>query len=255
VLDMLATFYAAAGNPPDADGALALMARVLAVRAEMPAINAALDRCLAECRFPIRLPDIIQRLPGTEAADVKAEKRLAWETVDRFVSKYVGNDIHGNYGPDFGWHGPQLNYRGEIVKAASYPQLCDRILDTVRRTGGWKVYALMTDEDFPFVQKRFFEEYETWAEIKRMSDSDRARLLEIPRVKELVAAKAMSEKQTAPVPPAELRIESKAVPELPSPAQLRDRAAVQKQALADWLARRSRERITASDERDARAPA
>jgi hypothetical protein len=199
VLEMLTAFYAAVGNAPETDAGLALMAKLLSARAEPQSINAALERCLVECRYPIRLPDILQRIPGTEAADVDAEKRLAWETVERFVSKYVGNDVHGNYGPEFGWHGPQRNSLGEIVRQASYPQLCDRILDTVRRTGGWKVYARMTDEDFPFVQKRFFEEYEAWTDVERIG----ARLLETPRGKELVAAKAMEpERPRGPAPAA-----------------------------------------------------
>jgi hypothetical protein len=201
VLEMLTTFYAAVGNAPETDAGLALMAKLLSARAEPQSINAALERCLVECRYPIRLPDILQRIPGTEAADVMAERRLAWDVVEKFVRKYVSNDVHGNYGPDFGWYGPRLNSLGEVVKAASYPQLSDRILDTVRRTGGWQIYALMTNEDFPFVQKRFFEEYEGWSEVERISD--RARLLEIPRVKELVAAKSMEpERPRAPAPSA-----------------------------------------------------
>ena len=189
MLEMLTTFYAAVGNAPETDAGLALMAKLLSARAEPQSINAALERCLVECRYPIRLPDILQRIPGTEAADVNAERRLAWDVVEKFVRKYVGNDVHGNYGPEFGWYGPQFNWRGEVVKAASYTQLSARILDTVRRTGGWRVYALLTDEDFPHQQKRFFEEYEAWSEVERISD--RARILETPRGKELVAAKTM----------------------------------------------------------------
>jgi hypothetical protein len=199
VLELLTTFYVAAGNAPDTDAGLALMAKLLSARAEPQSINAALERCLVECRYPIRLPDILQRIPGTEAADVDAEKRIAWETVQRFVRKYVGNDVLGKCGPEFGWYGPQRNSLGEIVRPASYPQLCDRILDSVRRSGGWSVYLRMTDEDFPFVQKRFFEEYEAWTGVERISD--RARLLETPRGKALVAAKTMEpERPRAPVP-------------------------------------------------------
>jgi hypothetical protein len=195
---MLVLFYAKMGNQPTLQGAIAAMATSLAAKATPEAVQAALDRCEFECLYPVRMPHIIQRLPGG-VVDTEAEKRLAWETVERFVSKYVGNDVHGNYGPDFGWHGPRLNPRGEIVKPASYPQLSDRILDAVRRTGGWKLYARMTDEDFPFVQKRFFEEYEAWTDVERISD--RTRLLEIPRVKELVSAKAMEpERPRAPAP-------------------------------------------------------
>jgi hypothetical protein len=198
VLELLTLFYAKMGNPPDLQGAIAAMATDLATRGSIEAIQIALDACMFE-KYPVRLPHILAKLPGTEAADVNAEKVLAWDVLEKFVSKYVGNDVHGNYGPEFGWYGPRFNSRGELVKAASYTQLSDRILDTVRRTGGWRVYALLTDEDFPFVQKRFFEAYEAWSEVERISD--RARLLEIPRVKELAAAKAMEpERPRAPTP-------------------------------------------------------
>jgi hypothetical protein len=203
VLEMLTLFYATMGNPPDLQGAVAAMATSLAAKATPEAIQAALDRCEFECFYPVRMPHIIQRLPG-EGVDTEAEKRLARDIVEKFVRKYVDNDVHGNYGPDFGWYGPRFNSLGEVVKAASYPQLSDRILDTVRRTGGWKIYALMTNEDFPFVQKRFFEEYEAWSEVERISD--RARLLEIPRAKELVAAKSMEPERPraqAPAPTAQ----------------------------------------------------
>ncbi len=199
VLEMLTVFYAAVGNAPETDAGLALMAKLLSARAEPEAINAALERCLLECRYPIRLPDILQRIPGTEAADVDAEKRIAWETVAKYVAKYVGNDAFGNCGPEFGWYGPQRNSLGKIVRPASYPKLCDRILDSVRRSGGWSVYLRMTDEDFPFVQKRFFEEYEAWTAVERWSD--RSRLLETSEGKALVAAKAMQpERPRAPAP-------------------------------------------------------
>jgi hypothetical protein len=183
VLELLTTFYAAAGNAPDTDAGLALMAKFLSARAEPQAINAALERCLLECRYPIRLPDVFQRIPGTEAADVNAEKRLAWGIVERFVSKWV---------------------RWNCERTSAYvepdaPGLVPRILDSVRLSGGWSVFLRMTDEDFPFVQKRFFEAYEAWTEVERISD--RARLLEIPRVKELVAAKSMEpERPRAPAP-------------------------------------------------------
>jgi len=48
----------------------------------------------------------------------------------------------------------------------------------------------MTDEDFPFVQKRFFEEYEAWVEVQHVA-ADPSRILEMPQVKQLAAAKAI----------------------------------------------------------------
>lgn len=183
VLELLQTFYGAVGNPPTVEGSLALMAKSLATRAPIDAIKVALDRNLTET-FPIRLPHILAKLPGTEAADVDAEKRLAWDVAERFVSKWVR------------WNSDRTVAHIE----ARAPQLAPRILDSVRRSGGWTVYLRMTDADFPFVQRRFFEEYAAWSEVQQITD--RARLLEMPRVKELAAAKgfegnsAITQKQT-----------------------------------------------------------
>jgi hypothetical protein len=173
---MLTTFYGAIGNPPEARGALVLMAKALAARVEPAAVNLALDRCMIECRFPVRLPDIFQRMPGTEVAEIDAEKRLAWDIVIRTVSKW----------------GRWNSERTHAFLDDRAPTLAPRILDSVRRTGGWTVYHAMEADDFPHVQKRFFEEYSAWIQVERITD--RARLLEMPRVKELAAAKSMEGK-------------------------------------------------------------
>jgi len=173
VLNMLSTFYGAMGNPPEATGALVLMARALASRADPEAINAALNRCTIECRFPVRLPDIFRRIPGLDA-DANAEKRLAWDVVIKFALTW----LRWNEDRTYAW----------VEDGA--PQLTPRILDTVRRSGGLSVYLGMTDEDFPFVQKRFFEEYEAWVEVQHVA-ADPSRILEMPQVKQLAAAKAI----------------------------------------------------------------
>jgi hypothetical protein len=93
----------------------------------------------------------IRRLALMDAASQSdGEMRAAWDVLMAFVEKCVGNDVFGNFGPEHGWY------------PKSFPTLPARILDTVRRTGGWKSYRCMTDGDFPFVQKRFFEEYRAW---------------------------------------------------------------------------------------------
>ena len=66
VLEMLLKFYAMVGNAPEVKGAIAAMSIALLSRATSEQISAALDRCMVECRFPVRLPDIFQRIPGTE---------------------------------------------------------------------------------------------------------------------------------------------------------------------------------------------
>jgi hypothetical protein len=141
-----------------------------------------------------------------------AEARKAWDVLTRFVKKYVSNDVYGNFGPQHGWY------------PKSYPKLSDRILDTVRRTGGWKVYACMTGEDFPFVQKRFFEEYATWAAVEQIEPGKL--LTEMPQLH--LIAKPMdpltiSERtpmaQSVDVP----AFRPKAISERLTNAQLRDR--------------------------------
>ena len=144
---MLGKFYALMGNPPDVPGAVNMMAEALASAATLPEINHALNRCMRECRFPVRLPDIFLRIPGHEVPSVEAEMRKAWDVLIEFVSKWVQSDVHGNYRPDAG------------CRFGKMPELAARILDTVRRTGGWRTYKCMSASDFPFQQKRFFEEY------------------------------------------------------------------------------------------------
>ena len=152
----LARFYSVMGHRPDEAGALALMAEILTQSATDGQVDRALTRCARECRYPVRLPDILQRIPGLEVPQSEAEARKAWDVLMDFVNRYVGNNVHGIFGPEHGWY------------PKSYPKLSDRILDTVRRTGGWKVYKCMTDGDFPFVQKRFFGEYAAGAAVERV---------------------------------------------------------------------------------------
>lgn len=100
-----------------------------------------------------------------ETTKLDAESRKAWEVLEEFVRKYVGNDINGSYGPEHGWY-------------KNFPRLCDRILDTVRRTGGWRTYKLMTHEDFPFVKKRFFDEYKAWTAVQSINDPSKLLVIE-----------------------------------------------------------------------------
>jgi hypothetical protein len=147
------------GNPPDAPGAMNSMAVVLLSEATPAEINAALNRCLRECRFPVRLPDIFLRIPGHEIPPIEAEMRKAWDVLIDFVGKWIQSDLHGNYAPSKG------------CRASPMPKLAPRILDTVRRTGGWSTYKCMSDSDFPFQQKRFFEEYLAWTEVNSIPQS------------------------------------------------------------------------------------
>jgi hypothetical protein len=87
-------------------------------------IDRALTRCARECRYPVRIPDILQRISGLEIPQPEAEARKAWDVLLGFVGKYVGKRHSREFGPEHGWY------------PKNYPKLSDRILDTVRRTGG-----------------------------------------------------------------------------------------------------------------------
>lgn len=172
-------FYGVMGNMPEMVGALAFMAKNLCRIATDEQLSFALGRCTLECHYPVKLPDIIKRIPGLEVPKIEAEMRKAWELVVEFTEKYVhrGSDGDGDYEIHQG------------ARSTPVPKLCDRIQDCVRRTGGWRAYKRMTDEDYPFQQKRFFEEYEAWSAVERITDT--SKLLEMPNAAQLVAARAM----------------------------------------------------------------
>jgi hypothetical protein len=177
----LARFYSVMGNCPDEPGALALMAEILCKSGTDEQIAQSMTRCTRECRYPVRLPDLLQRVPGQEIPATEAEARRAWDELLQFVRKYVDSDVYGNYGPEHGWY-------------PTYPKLSDRVLDTVRRTGGWAVYARLTSENFPFVQKRFFEEYAAWTAVQRVEASKV--IASLPRLQ--LVSKSLNQRTDSP---------------------------------------------------------
>jgi hypothetical protein len=64
----------------------------------------------------------------------------------------------------------------------------------------------MTDADFPFAQKRFFEEWEAWTGVEQIS-RDPARALVFPELKQLAEVRTMDrlergrDRDPAPVAP------------------------------------------------------
>src|SRR5215831_7546200 len=99
----LARFYSVMGHTPDEPGALSLMAEILASSADDSQIANALTRCARESKYPVRLPDILQRIPGQEVSDPEAQARAGW---DRAV-KFARREVYTN--PTDG-HGVCLNY-------------------------------------------------------------------------------------------------------------------------------------------------
>ncbi len=205
------------GHRPEEPGALALMAEILTENASDDQINRALTKCGHECRYPVRLPDILQRIPGQEIPRLEAECRKAWDVVTQFVAKYVSNDVHGNYGPQHGWY------------AKTFPKLSDRILHTVRRTGGWRAYKVMGDDDFPFQQKRFFEEYAAWTAVERVGSEHL--LTASPQLKQLFGTHAIEssvETKRVQVP----TLPAKKIPVPLTDAEIRDRREMLRQQAA-----------------------
>jgi hypothetical protein len=204
----LARFYSVMGNRPDEPGALALIAEILCQSGTDEQIAQSMTRCTRECRYPVRLPDFLQRMSGHEIPALEAETRRAWDELLQFVRKYVSNDVYGNYGPEHGWY------------PNHYPKLSRRIQDAVQRTGGWKVYKCMNERDFPFVQKRFQEEYVAWSAVERVAIG--TMLVESPRP-QLVANRISVPKPEVQAKPAHPKAVIKKIPEPLTAAQRQDR--------------------------------
>jgi hypothetical protein len=203
----LARFYSVMGSRPDEPGALALMAEILCQSATDEQISLSMTRCTRECRYPVRLPDLLQRIPGHEVSGPEAEARRAWDELLQFVRMYVSNDVYGNYGPEHGWY------------PSAYPKLSDRLLDTVRRTGGWKVYARIDEDNFPFIQKRFFEEYGAWAAVERLSASEF--LASAPRMR--LASKSINQPVEAVHPNNSPVVKARPIPKPMTDAERKER--------------------------------
>jgi hypothetical protein len=168
----------------------------------------------------------IRRLAGMdEKGSIDAEARAAWEMLELFVRKYVDCDVYGNYGPEHGWY------------PRNYPLLSERIMGTVKRTGGWRGYKTMTDEQFPFQQRRFFDEYKAFASVQPILDS--GRLLVMPERKQLPPAPVPGTEpksvQQSEVP---LATAIAKVPPTPTQQELHHRAMLAKAAAAEWSKKR-----------------
>jgi hypothetical protein len=190
---------------------------------ERSQLEIAFARARRQLKFFPRIAEL-RELAGQGAKQQgDAEARAAWDVLLKFVSKYVSNDVHGNFGPEHGWY-------------STFPKLSDHILDTVRRTGGWKAYKCMGAEDLPFVQKRFFDEYASWTAVEHVPADRMLVTGELPALPQ-----PKHEPESAPAKRiAADRIEHVALKKIPEPmteVQLRDRREVLRQQ-ADFVRRR-----------------
>jgi hypothetical protein len=177
----------------------------------------AFHRARRECRFFPKIAELRELAGASREQEQDGEVRKTWDVLQTFVRKYVSNDVYGTYGPEHGWY------------PKTFPQLSDHILDTVRRSGGWKTYKCMTDEDFPFVQKRFFEEFLAWTAVERVDLGHM--LTAVPESKRLMAPAIPVEAN----PAKGCRFKPKPISQALTDAQLRDRREMLKQQLATLL--------------------
>lgn len=218
------------GHKPDVEGTITKMALLLiSEHVTLEGLQVALRRCSKESEgYPVRYPQIISRVPGHEVPAIEAEMRAAWDVLTKFVAKW------GRWNDDY--------TNAYIEKGA--PTLPQRTVDTVRRTGGWAAYLVLshTDEkrarDANFQQQRFYEEYKAWVAVERILP-DLSKVLQISEGKKLQLLKPMeSNKAAAPVPSGE----GKAPPRVPVPAtreEMAGRAARQQVAIRAWAEQRA----------------
>src|SRR5450759_969844 len=152
---------------------LVATAEVMGTELSAPALNLFVEdlielpdeviaRALVRCRREIRgkngfpptptIADVLDRAGVVSETQVEeAECRAAWDVLLRYASKYIVSNVHGGY--------EEKHYFGQSLEI---PQLPDRIKASLRRCGGWQAIKRITNEDMPFIQRRFFEEFRAW---------------------------------------------------------------------------------------------
>lgn len=103
----------------------------------------------------------------TTQQQVQAEAEAAWNIALEFKRNFVRSTPHGDVEivprdvPN--WTKPDGTRREVPVRVQiAPPELPQRLTDTVRVIGGWKKLVNMTDVDFPFIQKSFYQHYLNW---------------------------------------------------------------------------------------------
>jgi len=152
----------------------------------------------------------VEAVKDIGASNDDAEACAAWDVLMSFVSRYVQSDVFGNYAPDQGF------------RAAPMPVLSERILDCVRRCGSWRQFKCMTPSNFPFQQKRFFEEFKAWHAVNAVPVERLALPGKPIRAEGSATAKPCA---TDPKPSVceSARPSASALKEFPNPQQIHDR--------------------------------
>jgi hypothetical protein len=207
-------------------------------------LEIAFGRARRELKFFPKIAEL-RALTGPQIED---EAVAAWDETIRFIERYVQSDVYGNYSIEQG------------VRDSPPPVLSQRIRDTVRRVGGWRVLKTMSEDDYPHVQRRFLEHYGAWTEIQQvpvdrlLTEAPQMRLAEnvsthqaceglADLVKGCRVKPLRSEEQTRTRGDYGTKIPVvQSPPTPPTPAGLRDRAAAQRAALAAWQKKRDERR-------------
>jgi hypothetical protein len=177
----------------------------------------AVQRSIRESKFFPTIAELRDFAGLNPTSNADAEARAAWDTLLKYVSRHVLSNPYGSYYADGG-------------------VLDQRIADSARRSGGWAAFKTMTPKEFPFLQKRFFEEYTAWSEVQRIFElrpmlaQPTRKLLEMPRPPE----------GATQVEPKNPSMVLKPIPAPLTDAQLRDRREMLQQQRAQVLKRGAR---------------
>jgi len=170
-------------------------------------IKQAITRAIQERDFFPRVSEL-RKLAGAGAEEQKdAEAHRAWDVLLRYVDDWIQSDPQGCYGPEQG------------CRKTRPPKLEPRIVDCVRRLGGWRRLKTASEDDLPFLKKDFLEEYSRWEAVDRVDVSHM-----LNAVTPTLQLKAMEPPAPTLVAPLDVsKQKPKAVYEPLTPQQIRDR--------------------------------
>jgi hypothetical protein len=110
------------------------MAKILCQQATDEQIQAALNRCLRECqRYPVRMPDILQRIPGAGVDDGRPGPEEAWAMIPKTEDGSIvwTAEMREAYAS-----ARQLIRDGDLIGARmTFKEIYPRLVDTARRNG------------------------------------------------------------------------------------------------------------------------
>jgi hypothetical protein len=156
-------------------------------------LETAFSAAVRQLSFEPRPADI-RKLAGLAPEQQElGEAHKAWDLVCAFADKWVAADHEGVFRMHQG------------VRSEPIPTLSQRILDVVRRTGGWEPYKWRTTKSLPFLERDFLQEYKVWTYAEFVDES-----------KMLTPGEVLKQLK-APVP-----LKSMPAPESPRPQKLQE---------------------------------